>query len=102
MCDRTNSPKLQEKLYSKPFAGLFGYSHFASGFARGQAEFIRAPFADNSLLKVPDAVPDEKALYLSDIISTSYHSTVCADVKKDKGVAVYRGMTHATTSDILA
>jgi threonine dehydrogenase-like Zn-dependent dehydrogenase len=89
MCERTNSSKLQETLYGKPFAGLFGYSHFAGGFAGGQAEFVRAPFADNNLLKIPDSVPDEKALYLSDIIPTSYHSTVCADVKKGKSVAVW-------------
>ena len=89
MCDRTNSSALQEKLYGKPFAGLFGYSHFAGGFDGGQAEYVRAPFADVNLLKIPDAVPDEKALYLSDIIPTSYHSTVCADVQKGKSVAVW-------------
>ena len=89
MCDRTNSSKLQEKLYGKPFAGLFGYSHFAGGFAGGQAEYVRAPFGDNNLLKIPDSIPDEKALYLSDIIPTSYHSVVCADVKEGKSVAVW-------------
>ena len=89
MCDRTNSSALQEKLYGKPFAGLFGYSHFAGGFAGGQAEYVRAPFGDFNLLKIPDSVPDEKALYLSDIVPTSYHSVVCADVEKGKSVAVW-------------
>lgn len=89
MCDRTNSSTVQEKLYGKPFAGLFGYTHFAGGFAGGQAEYVRAPFGDTNLLKIPDSVPDEKALYLSDIIPTSYHSTVCADVKEGKSVAVW-------------
>ncbi|KAK5461133.1 hypothetical protein LTS15_003196 [Exophiala xenobiotica] len=89
MCDRTNSSALQEKLYGKPFAGLFGYSHFAGGFAGGQAEYVRVPFASFNLLKIPDHVPNEKALYLSDIVPTSYHATVCAEVKKGKSVAVW-------------
>lgn len=89
MCSETNSSTIQEKLYGKPFAGLFGYSHFAGGFAGGQAEYVRCPFADANLLKVPDDVSDEKALYLSDIIPTSYHSTICADVGKGKSVAIW-------------
>lgn len=89
MCDRTNSSRLQEKLYGKPFAGLFGYSHFAGGFDGGQAEYVRCPIADVNLLKIPDSVPDEKALYLSDIVPTSFHATVCADVKDGKSVAVW-------------
>jgi threonine dehydrogenase-like Zn-dependent dehydrogenase len=89
MCDTTNSSSLQEKLYGKPFAGLFGYTHFAGGFAGGQAEFVRCPFGDNNLLKIPDSVPDEKALYLSDVIPTSYHATECAEVKKGCTVAIW-------------
>ena len=89
MCDQTNSSKLQEKLYGKPFAGLFGYSHFAGGYAGGQAEYVRCPYADANLLKVPEGLPDEKVLFLSDIIPTSYHSTVCADVGKGKSVAIW-------------
>ena len=89
MCDRTLSSRLQEKMYGKPFAGLFGYSHFASGFDGGQTEYVRALLADTNLLKIPDSVPDEKALYLSDIMPTSYHATVCADVEKGKSVAVW-------------
>merc|ERR1711939_886346 len=47
------------------------------------------PFGDVNLLKLPDSVPDEKVLYLSDIVPTSYHSTVCAEVKEDKSVAIW-------------
>jgi threonine dehydrogenase-like Zn-dependent dehydrogenase len=89
MCDCTNSSSVQERLYGKPFAGIFGYTHFAGGFAGGQAEFVRVPFADVNLLKVPDSVPDEKALYLSDIVPTSYHATRCAEVDKGKSVAIW-------------
>jgi len=89
MCDKTNSSSVQEKLYGKPFAGLFGYSHFAGGFAGGQAEWVRCPFGDTNLLKIPDNVPDEKALFLSDIIPTSYHAVQCAEVTKGKSVAIW-------------
>lgn len=89
MCDRTNTSAIQEKLYGKPFAGLFGYSHFAGGFPGGQAEYVRVPFADVNLLKVPDSLPDEKVLYLSDIVPTSYHAVVCADIKEGKSVAIW-------------
>jgi len=89
MCDKTNSSSVQDKLYGKPFAGIFGYSHFAGGFAGGQAEFVRCPFGDTNLLKIPDSVPDEKALYLSDIVPTSYHAVNCADVEKGKSVAIW-------------
>jgi threonine dehydrogenase-like Zn-dependent dehydrogenase len=89
MCDATNKASGQEKLYGKPFAGIFGYSHFAGGFAGGQAEYVRAPFGDYNLLKVPDSVPDEKALYLSDIVPTSYHATIRAEVGEGKSVAIW-------------
>lgn len=89
MCDKTNSSSVQEKLYGKAFAGLFGYSHFAGGFAGGQAEYVRCPFGDANLLKIPDSVPDEKALYLSDVVPTSYHATLCAEVDKGKSVAIW-------------
>lgn len=89
MCDKTNSSSVQEKLYGKPFAGLFGYSHFAGGFAGGQAEWVRCPFGDTNLLKIPDNIPDEKALFLSDIIPTSYHAVQCAEVTKGKSVAIW-------------
>jgi threonine dehydrogenase-like Zn-dependent dehydrogenase len=59
MCDKTNSSSVQEKLYGKNFAGLFGYSHFSGGFAGGQAEYVRCPFGDVNLLKIPDSVPAE-------------------------------------------
>jgi len=89
MCETTNSSSVQEKLYGKPFAGLFGYSHFAGGFAGGQAEYVRCPFGDTNLLKIPDSIPDEKALYLSDIVPTSYHAVQCAEVEKGKSVAIW-------------
>lgn len=89
MCDTTNTSTIQQKLFGKPFAGMFGYSHFTGGFAGGQAEYVRCPFGDVNLLKIPDSVPDEKALFLSDIIPTSYHAVQCAEVKEGKTVAIW-------------
>jgi threonine dehydrogenase-like Zn-dependent dehydrogenase len=48
--------------------GMSGYSHLTGGFAGGQAEYARVPFGDANLLKIPESVPDESALYLSDIL----------------------------------
>ncbi|KFA79683.1 hypothetical protein S40288_09070 [Stachybotrys chartarum IBT 40288] len=89
MCDTTNNTSIQGDLYGKGFGGLFGYTRFSGGYAGGQAEYVRCPFGDVNLLKLPDSVPDEKALYLSDIVPTSYHATVCAEVKEGKSVAIW-------------
>ena len=69
-------------MYGGHTAGMFGYSHFTGGFAGGQAEYVRVPNGDVNLLKIPNDVPDEKALYLSDVLATSYHCVVDTGVKK--------------------
>ncbi|RPA92775.1 GroES-like protein [Choiromyces venosus 120613-1] len=89
MCDTTNSSTVQEKMYGRKLAGIFGYSHFTGGYAGGQAEYARVPFGDANLLKIPDHVPDEKALYLSDIVPTSYHAVKCADGKEGSIVGIW-------------
>ncbi|KAI0652251.1 GroES-like protein [Trametes meyenii] len=70
-CDRTNPSSLQNAMYGHRDAGFFGYAHFTGGFAGGQAEFVRVPKGNVNLLPVPDNVPDEKALYLSDVLGSS-------------------------------
>ncbi|EJD53755.1 GroES-like protein [Auricularia subglabra TFB-10046 SS5] len=89
MCDTTNNTAIAGRMYGQKMAGIFGYSHFTGGYAGGQAEYARVPFADYNLLKIPDTVPDEKALFLSDIIPTSYHAVKCAEVKKGDAVAIW-------------
>jgi threonine dehydrogenase-like Zn-dependent dehydrogenase len=89
MCDTTNKSSVQNAMYGHRFAGLFGYSHFAGGFAGGQAEFVRVPFAETNLLPIPEGVPDEKALYLSDIVSTSYHACKRAHIKPGNTVGIW-------------
>lgn len=59
-CERTNSNTLEAGMYGSNTAGMFGYSHFTGGFAGGQAEYVRVPYGNVNLLKLPDNVPDEK------------------------------------------
>lgn len=89
MCDTTNKSALMEKMYGHKLAGMFGYAHFTGGFAGGQAEYVRVPFADVNLLPLPDDVPDERGLYLSDIIPTSYHACYDANIQKGDVVGVW-------------
>ncbi|KAB5511685.1 chaperonin 10-like protein, partial [Coniochaeta sp. 2T2.1] len=88
-CEKTNASRLHEKLYGGQMGGIFGYSHFTGGYAGGQAEYVRVPLADNNLLEIPDSVPDEKGLYLSDVLPTSYHSVVYTGVKEGDTVAIW-------------
>lgn len=68
---------------------MFGYSHFTGGFAGGQAEYVRVPFGDVNLLKLPSNVPDEKGLFLSDVICTSWNCVVDTGVEKGDVVAIW-------------
>ena len=88
-CEKTNASALHAKLFGSRMGGIFGYSHLTGGYAGGQAEFVRVPLADNNLLKVPQGVPDEKALYLSDVLPTSFHSVDYTGVKEGDTVAVW-------------
>jgi len=89
MCDRTNSSGLQNAMYGHRDAGFFGYSHFTGGFPGGQAEYVRVPKGNVNLLPIPDSVPDEKALFLSDILPTSYHAVVDVGVKSGDVVGIW-------------
>jgi hypothetical protein len=81
-CTKTNANTIENSMYGGRTAGMFGYSHFTGGFAGGQAEYVRVPIGDVNLLKLPDNVPDEKGLYLSDVVSTSWNCVVDTGVKK--------------------
>ena len=88
-CERTNENTLEAAMYGGRTAGMFGYSHFTGGFAGGQAEYVRVPFGDVNLLPLPDDVPDEKGLYLSDVLATSWHCVVDTGVKEGDAVAIW-------------
>ncbi|KAH7020826.1 alcohol dehydrogenase GroES-like domain-containing protein [Microdochium trichocladiopsis] len=89
MCERTNSNKTMKFLYGNQTGSFAGYSHLTGGFAGGQAEYVRVPFGDVNLLEIPDSVPEEKALYLSDVVSTSYNAVHDTGVYKGDKVAVF-------------
>ncbi|HSU25456.1 MAG TPA: zinc-dependent alcohol dehydrogenase [Pyrinomonadaceae bacterium] len=89
-CDNSNpNAKTAEKMMGHTTAGLFGYSHLTGGFAGGQAEYLRVPFADIGPLKIPDGLPDEKVLFLSDIFPTGYMAAENAEVEQGDTVAVW-------------
>ena len=89
-CDNSNpNAKTAEKMMGHTTAGLFGYSHLTGGFAGGQAEYLRVPFADIGPLKIPDGLPDEKVLFLSDIFPTGYMAAENAEIEQGDTVAVW-------------
>lgn len=88
-CEKTNDNTIENIMYGGRTAGMLGYSHFTGGYAGGQAEYVRVAYGDVNLLKLPDDVPDEKGLYLSDVLSTSWNCVVDTGVKKDDVVAIW-------------
>lgn len=88
-CDTTNPSKLQEEMYGHRSAALYGYSHLTGGVPGGQADYVRVPFAEMNCLPIPESVPDEKALYLSDVVPTAYHGVELADVRPGCTVGIW-------------
>ena len=80
---------MAEKLYGYTTSGLFGYSHMTGGYAGGQAQYARVPFADVGPLKIPDGLPDEQVLFLSDIFPTGYMAAENCDIQRGDTVAVW-------------
>jgi threonine dehydrogenase-like Zn-dependent dehydrogenase len=90
LCDNSNpNAVVAETAYGYSTAGLYGYSHMTGGYAGGQAEYARVPFADVGPLKVPDGMPDEKVLFLSDIFPTGYMAAENCDIQPGDTVAVW-------------
>jgi threonine dehydrogenase-like Zn-dependent dehydrogenase len=89
-CDNTNrNAHMAEKLYGYSGSGLFGYSHMMGGYAGGQAQYARVPFANVGPLKIESDLPDEKVLFLSDIFPTGYMAAENADIQEGDTVAVW-------------
>src|SRR5712671_203927 len=80
---------IPEKLMGHSPAGIFGYTHMLGGYAGGQAEYARVPFADVGPLRIPDGIPDEKVLFLSDIFPTGYMGAEMCDIKGGDTIAVW-------------
>jgi threonine dehydrogenase-like Zn-dependent dehydrogenase len=89
-CDNSNpNAHLMEAAYGYSGSGLFGYSHMMGGYAGGQAQYVRVPFADVGPLKIDSDLPDEKVLFLSDIFPTGYMAAENAQIQEGDTVAVW-------------
>jgi threonine dehydrogenase-like Zn-dependent dehydrogenase len=89
-CDNTNpNAHLMEAAYGYSGSGLFGYSHMMGGYAGGQAQYVRVPFANVGPLKIESDLPDEKVLFLSDIFPTGYMAAENAQIQPGDVVAVW-------------
>ncbi len=90
LCDNSNPNKeMAKESYGHASAGLFGYSHTFGGFAGGQAEYARIPYADVGPLKIPSGLTDEQVLFLTDIFPTGYMAAENADIEPGDTVAVW-------------
>ncbi|WP_207428288.1 zinc-dependent alcohol dehydrogenase [Pedobacter sp. SYSU D00535] len=90
LCDNSNPHAImQEKVYNYSTAGIFGYSHLFGGYAGSHAQYIRVPFADNGAFVIPEDIPDEKAVFLSDALPTGYMAAEMGNIKPGDVVAVW-------------
>ncbi len=90
VCENSNpNAWMAEKMWGYSPSGLFGYSHMLGGYAGGQAEYARVPFADVGPIKIPDGMPDEQVLFLSDIFPTGYMGAENCDIQPGDTIAVW-------------
>jgi threonine dehydrogenase-like Zn-dependent dehydrogenase len=90
VCERSNRNRdLQTKAFGHQTAGLFGYTHLTGGYAGGQAEYVRVPYADVGPVKVPDGLTDEQVLFLGDILPTGWQAAVQCDIQPTDTVAIW-------------
>ena len=90
LCDNSNpNAEMAAALYGYSPSGLFGYSHMMGGYAGGQAEYARVPFADVGPIKIPDGLDDEQVLFLSDIFPTGYMAAENCNIQPGDVVAVW-------------
>ncbi len=89
-CDNSNpNAFMLEGMYGYTGAALFGYSHLYGGYAGGQAQYVRVPFADVGPIKIPEGIDDEKVLFLSDIFPTGYQAADVCEIKPGQTIAVW-------------
>src|SRR3954447_21120576 len=90
VCERSNRNKdMADKVFGHATGGLFGYTHLTGGYPGGQAEYLRVPFADATHVKVPEGIPDDKLLFLSDILPTGWQAAVQCEIEPEDTVAVW-------------
>ena len=90
LCDNSNpNAPMAEKILGHSPSGLFGYSHLTGGYAGGQAEYARVPFADVGLFKIPDGLKDEQVVFLTDIFPTGYMAAENCQIQPGDTVAIW-------------
>lgn len=90
LCENSNpNAGVAEKMMGHAACGAFGYTHMLGGYAGGQAEYVRVPFADVGCIKVPEGLPDEKVLFLSDIFPTGFMGADLCGIKAGDTIAVW-------------
>lgn len=89
-CDNSNpNAWIAEKMMGYSPSGLFGYTHMLGGYSGGQAQYARVPFADVGPIKIPEGIPDEKVVFLSDIFPTGYQGAENCNIRPGDTVAVW-------------
>lgn len=90
LCDTTNpNAEMQVPLFGYSTGGIYGYTHPFGGYQGSHAEYVRVPFADRNCFRVPDAVTDEQALFVSDAIPTGFMGADFCDIQSGDTVAVW-------------
>ena len=90
LCENSNpNASMAEKVFGDTTAGIFGYSHLTGGYAGGQAEYARVPFADVGPIKIDNELADEQVLFLSDVLPTGWMAAEMCDIKPGDIVAVW-------------
>jgi threonine dehydrogenase-like Zn-dependent dehydrogenase len=90
VCENSNpNAWMAEKMWGHAPAGMFGYSHLTGGYAGGQAEYARVPYADCGPLKIVDGLDDDKVLFLSDVLPTGYMAAENCNIQPGDVVAIW-------------
>jgi threonine dehydrogenase-like Zn-dependent dehydrogenase len=90
VCERTNRNKdVADKAFGHTTAGLYGYTHLTGGYAGGQAEYVRVPYADVGPVVIPNGLTDEQVLFLGDILPTGWQAAAQCDIQPTDTVAVW-------------
>ena len=90
VCERTNRNRaIADKVFGHATAGLFGYTHLTGGYAGGQAQYVRVPYADVGPVRIPAGMPDDQALFLGDIFPTGWQAAVQCDIQPEDTVAIW-------------
>jgi threonine dehydrogenase-like Zn-dependent dehydrogenase len=90
LCENSNpNAWIAQKLFGHSPAGIYGYTHMLGGFAGGQAQYVRVPFADVGTIKIPAGLQDEQVLFLSDIFPTGYMAAENCNIQPGDTIAVW-------------